>query len=565
MKNRFLRILAALLALALLLGASASAEIISLADKTGSLNLRKGPGTEYESTGYLQHGDRIEVLEQGEVWSKIKTEDGKTGYVKNLYIYGKSESSYANDTVYYAEPFTAYATANVNFRSGAGADTASMGVLAAATELTVIGHNGDFYLVKTAKGTQGFVSKKYISGVKPQLPQSTPVPVQATVCLAYKDGSIHLRKGQGANYKSLGTLRHGDEITVLEYGKLWSRVKTAKGTGYIKNIYIKDYRSEYAAGVKYFDAAFDVYSTGSVNFRAGASSDTPVIGSLPRGTKLRALGENGGYYLVETKDGEQGFMYKKYASRTKPDATPAPTPKPTPVPNAAKALEGLWQSEDGMYMAVGYDENAIMIDICRSGDESARWQMTGRINAANNRITADDCAKFIVSINADGKYEETAEYDGGEAVFTMADGMVFWQNKAEDSAEAVVFEKIEDVQAFFNPNQAETVKVHDIFASEGGQFYIRAGFDSGEKITLLPEAEASGIFTLKLSSGCEIMLPADLTNPLVNYECDLPDIWFRNAAAVIGKAGEAFSFTAEFDMNDAGEITKLVFISSINK
>jgi len=558
MKNRCKRILAALIALALMLGAAAVAEIISLADKTGALNLRSGPGTEYESVGYLQHGDRIQVVESGEVWSKVKTESGKTGYIKNLYIYGKSEGSYANDTIYYAEPFTAYTTADVNFRSGAGTGTASMGTLKAATELTVIGHNGSFYLVKNANGTQGFVSKKYISGVKPQLPQPTPAPVHATICLAYKDGSVHIRKGQGANYKSLGTLRHGDEISVLSYGSAWSKVKTTGGvTGYVKNVYIKDYRSEFAAGVDYFDATFSVYSTGSVNFRAGASSKTAIIGSLPRGTKLRALGENGAYYLVETKSGEQGFMSKKYASKTMPAPTPTPTPKPTPV---ADILEGFWQYGEDMYMAVGYENGAVEIDIFRSGEESARWHMTGKLNAARNRIISDDCVKTVISENESDVAAENAGYEKQDAVFTLSNGKLYWKSEAENSAEEPAFEKIDDAQAFFNAEDRDALTVYDIFIPEGrNQAYILAQFGSAFDNILKPAAEENEMFMLKLADDCKIMTPADLTQPIVNYECSMPDIWFRNAAAVMGKPDTAFSFPAAFTMNENGEITSLIY------
>ena len=86
MKQKLAVILVIVLAIAL--PAMALAETVSLAYPSGALNLRDGAGTQYESLGTVHDGDHITVLEQGSVWSKIKTDSGKVGYINNLYISG---------------------------------------------------------------------------------------------------------------------------------------------------------------------------------------------------------------------------------------------------------------------------------------------------------------------------------------------------------------------------------------------------------------------------------------------------------------------------------------------
>lgn len=50
------------------------------------LNVRKGPDTETKKLATLQAGDRVQLLESKGEWSKIKTSDNVTGYIKTKYM-----------------------------------------------------------------------------------------------------------------------------------------------------------------------------------------------------------------------------------------------------------------------------------------------------------------------------------------------------------------------------------------------------------------------------------------------------------------------------------------------
>lgn len=233
MKKKITVILAVLLILATVIPVMASAETVKLAIKGGALNIRSGAGTDYKSVGYVHSGDKITVLKWGDVWSKIKTSGGKTGYIKNLYISG-SDSNYASGTSYFDGGCTMYTTASVNFRSGASTETKSMGTLAKGTKVTALGKNGDFYLVKNSKGTQGFLSGKYLSKTKPG---NDPEPKTDTkvVTGAY----VNMREGGGLSYDVVCVLKKGTEVSVLKKGNYWTQVEYKGKTGWIKNTYLK--------------------------------------------------------------------------------------------------------------------------------------------------------------------------------------------------------------------------------------------------------------------------------------------------------------------------------------
>ena len=234
-KNKFAAILAALLILALIPGA-ALAETVSLAYSGGSLNLRKGPGTEYRSLGTVHDGDHIDVLRYGDVWSKVETDDGKVGYIKNLYI-EDGDTNYASGTDYFDSHYTAYTTASVNFRAGASTSTASMGTLSKGTKVTVLGENGRFYLVKNSAGTQGFVSKTYISRTKPT--GSTGSSSSSAKTMTVTGSYVNMRAGGGLSYSVVKVLPRGTVVTVVTRGNYWTRVNYKGTLGWIKNTYLK--------------------------------------------------------------------------------------------------------------------------------------------------------------------------------------------------------------------------------------------------------------------------------------------------------------------------------------
>ena len=219
-------ILAILVAVLLLASASALAATVTHANG-GTIYLRTGPGTEYKPNGTVSDGNYIEIVKNGSVWTKVRTGDGRTGNIKNLYLEGNG-SEYGSGTCYYASARTGYATANVNFRAGASTSTASMGTLKKGAKLRLLGENGSFYLAENTAGTQGYVHKSYVSS-------SSPAPVVKTrVTTAY----VHMREGGGMHYDILRTVPKGETVQVITVGNYWTKCTYKGTTGWIKNVYL---------------------------------------------------------------------------------------------------------------------------------------------------------------------------------------------------------------------------------------------------------------------------------------------------------------------------------------
>lgn len=68
-----------------------------------------------------------------------------------------------------------------------------------------------------------------------------------------------------------------------------------------------------------------LYTTANVKLRADPDGSAPVLGTIPKGTELRAEGERNGWRsVVFARD--RGWVSSRYLSRVRP--TPAPRPPP---------------------------------------------------------------------------------------------------------------------------------------------------------------------------------------------------------------------------------------------
>lgn len=235
-KSKLMAVLSIMLLLCIMAPAVASAATVEMAYGGGSLYLRTGPGREYNSNGTVKDGDYITVLSYGDIWSRVQTSGGRTGYIKNLYI-NDGDNNYASGTSYFSSRYSVYTTASVNLRSGASTNTAVITTLAKGTKLTAMGTNGRFYLVQTANGTQGYVSGNYVSTKKVSGGSASSSSSYATkmVTASY----VNMREGGGLSYDVIRVLPYGTKVSVLYKGNYWTRVSYNGVTGWIKNTYLK--------------------------------------------------------------------------------------------------------------------------------------------------------------------------------------------------------------------------------------------------------------------------------------------------------------------------------------
>lgn len=205
--------------------ASSSDAALYIGKNGGTMNVRKGPGTNYAVAGYAKHGDALEIIERGDVWSKIRvSRTGKVGYVKNIYIKsGSSNSSAVSPTSYdVARVATKTAGGTVNVRSGAGTGYSVVAKLGRNAALRVIDASSSWYKVVTANGKTGYIAKNYVSfGASGKT-----------------TASVNFRAGAGVGYAALKTLSKGTSVIVQRVEGNWAKVSHNNAEGWISTRYL---------------------------------------------------------------------------------------------------------------------------------------------------------------------------------------------------------------------------------------------------------------------------------------------------------------------------------------
>lgn len=126
-----------------------------------TLNVRKGPGTSYDTLGALKLNDKVEIISLESGWYKIKF-NSNTGYVHSSYI--KTDFKENEPAV---EKQLGYVTAsNLNIRSGPGTNYGVTTTIYKNEEVTIL-EKQDNWLKVQYSSVIGWASATYITSTKP--------------------------------------------------------------------------------------------------------------------------------------------------------------------------------------------------------------------------------------------------------------------------------------------------------------------------------------------------------------------------------------------------------------
>ena len=309
------------------------------AKTTADVNFRSGPGTNYNSKAVIGSGTGIIVTDTGNSqWYAVRLTNGSTGYIYAEYIRITGDvgtpSAPAEPTPAPSNPEaeqTAKTTEYVNFRTGPGTNYSSKGVISLGTTVTVTDtSNSQWYAVRLANGSTGYIFAQYIkitstpSATATPAPTPTPAPSDPSKEQAAKTTEyVNFRTGPGTNYSSKGVIPSGTAITVTDTSNSqWYAVRLADGsTGYIYAQYIKitSATAMPAPTEAPADGTVRAKTTADVNLRKGAGTNYGVIRVVGNNTAVTVTEATNTWYKVKLSDGTEGYLYAQYVTVTSGD------------------------------------------------------------------------------------------------------------------------------------------------------------------------------------------------------------------------------------------------------
>ena len=124
------------------------------------LNIRSGPGTDYDVIGFLNDGSKVTIVSTSNEWIKIKY-GSITGYVYKDYVTVESNTS-SNSTTTTSSKTGIVSTDVLNVRSGPGTTYGTLGTLYQGALVDISSSSNGWYKIKYGSGT-GYVSSEYIT------------------------------------------------------------------------------------------------------------------------------------------------------------------------------------------------------------------------------------------------------------------------------------------------------------------------------------------------------------------------------------------------------------------
>ncbi|MFB8425146.1 N-acetylmuramoyl-L-alanine amidase [Priestia megaterium] len=189
-----------------------------------SLNVRTGPGTNYKIVDWLQKGEVVNVLKDGNKWDYIEFGNGKKGYISDYYL----KTVTVSDELRSVTPYW------LTLRNGAGDKYQPIDYLKKGTTVKVISYTGNWAKV-SVNGKTGYVYSSYLSKASSTPLKTSSVEETQTVTAYW----LTLRNGPGANHKEVDFLKKGTNVIVHSYNGKWAYVTTSEGKkGYVYSSYL---------------------------------------------------------------------------------------------------------------------------------------------------------------------------------------------------------------------------------------------------------------------------------------------------------------------------------------
>lgn len=251
------------------------------------LNIRKGPGTNYDAVGKYKKGDKVTITETKDGWGKTDK-----GWVSLKYVSGTTAST-GNATTTTDSKYTTLVTNGsttslgtvkitigaLNVRYGPGSSYEVVTKVTNGTSHTYYQKNGDWVRIK-----DGWIYTKGYTDIGGGTTSGTATNQTGTITAS----QLNIRKGPGTSYETAGKYYNGDKVTITETKDGWG--KTDKG--WISMKYVSTSGS--TSSTTTTTGTKGTITASSLNVRKEPNKTSEKVGGYFQGDTVT---------ILETKDG----------------------------------------------------------------------------------------------------------------------------------------------------------------------------------------------------------------------------------------------------------------------
>ena len=325
----------------------------------GEMNIRGGPGTDYEVIGDAVAGETFAITGKNEEgnWWQIDFR-GEPGWIFAPYVVAADEEDVPVVGMAMAEtsPPTEDAIVTVdgdlNVRSGPGEDYDRIGGAAAGEEFVITGRDedGEWWQIDFDDQT-GWIYAPFVTAANAEnVPivgdsmAETPAPADTTEPVAPEAGSpvvtmigdMNVREGPGTDYARIGGALEGGTyaITGKSADGEWWQISFEGESGWVYAPFVTAANAENVptVGGSAAQTAGEAVATvgGDLNVRDGPGTDYARIGGANEGEAFAITGKSAdGEWWQISFEGESGWIYAPFVTATDAENVPVVAPPST--------------------------------------------------------------------------------------------------------------------------------------------------------------------------------------------------------------------------------------------
>ncbi|MFJ5621718.1 SH3 domain-containing protein [Peribacillus loiseleuriae] len=251
------------------------------------VRIRKGPGTSFEETGYINNGTEISILDRENNWIHFKN-DTLSGWISADFI--QTGVAKNNETNVQTVKATGMAlTNNLNVRASASKDGRVIGKLKKDATLSFEDIRGEWGKI-TFHGESGWVNTSFIA---------IDGEEKATVTAS----KLVVRKSATTDGEILATVHKGDSFTVLQERNNMAKIQYESGkTGWVATRYLQQpsklVQTEPTVADKPTSSTIVILRDGT-SLRSGPNTNTPLLARANKGETFTVLGMENDWYKIQ--------------------------------------------------------------------------------------------------------------------------------------------------------------------------------------------------------------------------------------------------------------------------
>lgn len=193
--------------------------------KALAMNVRKGPGIDYDIMAQVKRGDKLEIIAEQDQWYQVKIDNKHEGWVASWLVEDDSSSPSTNIQAIVN-------TANTKLREEPNTESHTLKELKKNTAVTITSESNGWSYVET-KTLQGWIYSELLT-VADQ--KDLEIDSQKLDKLYAKQDGTKIRDTSSIEGNIVSEINFGDALKYMETEGDWYKVSTKDGkTGYVAN------------------------------------------------------------------------------------------------------------------------------------------------------------------------------------------------------------------------------------------------------------------------------------------------------------------------------------------